>query len=113
MSIFSERLQGIRKKADLSQKEFGFRIGSSRDQISNWEQGRGEPNTETIRKIADLFGITTDYLFGRTDDPHGLKVQTIAAHRTDDPTKMLPPDAQKSLDDFKKYLFEKHGLKFD
>lgn len=112
MSVFSERLQKLRNRTELSQKDFGAIIGASRDQISNWEQGRGEPDIETITKIADQYKITTDYLLGRTDNPQGNKIETIAAHRTDDPIKQLPEAARKSLEDFKKYLYEKHGLKY-
>lgn len=39
--------------------------------------------------------------------------QTIAAHRTDDPSSELPEDARKSIEDFKKFIFEKHGIKYD
>jgi transcriptional regulator with XRE-family HTH domain len=39
--------------------------------------------------------------------------QTIAAHRTDDPTKELPEAARKSIEDFKRYIYEKHGIKYD
>jgi transcriptional regulator with XRE-family HTH domain len=47
-----------------------------------------------------------------TDAPT-LHTQTIAAHRTDDPTNELPPEARKSIEDFKKFIFEKHGIKYD
>ncbi|MDF2873366.1 MAG: transcriptional regulator-like protein [Sporomusa sp.] len=39
--------------------------------------------------------------------------QTIAAHRTDDPSSELPEEARKSIEDFKKFIFEKHGVKYD
>lgn len=38
---------------------------------------------------------------------------TIAAHRTDDPTSELPEAARKSIEDFKKFIYEKHGIKYD
>lgn len=39
--------------------------------------------------------------------------QTIAAHRTDDPSSELPEEARKSIEDFKRFIFEKHGIKYD
>lgn len=34
-----------------------------------WETGDRSPDPETINKLADFFGCSTDYLYGRTDDP--------------------------------------------
>lgn len=39
--------------------------------------------------------------------------QTIAAHRTDDPTSELPEVARESIENFKKFIYEKHGIKYD
>lgn len=37
--------------------------------VSAWELGRREMDLDTLLRIADFFGVTTDYLLGRTDDP--------------------------------------------
>jgi len=67
--MFSKRLAEIRKKRGLSQYELADRLGFSRGQISNYEQGKREPDHETLTKIADFFDVSIDYLLGRTDDP--------------------------------------------
>lgn len=38
----------------------------SKATISNWESGRKLPSIETLEKLADYYGITTDYLLGRS-----------------------------------------------
>lgn len=45
----------------------GLELGFSRATVSNWKSG-GIPRETAIRKIADYFGVTVDYLLGNTDN---------------------------------------------
>lgn len=51
-------------------------IGLNRSAVAKWKSG-GQPNGTTAAKLADYFGVTTDYLLGQTHDR--LPTQT---HRT-------------------------------
>jgi len=68
--MFGKRLALLRKQKGISQYEFADRIGFSRGQVANYEQGKREPDYETLQKIADFFEVSTDYLLGRTNSPH-------------------------------------------
>lgn len=35
--------------------------------MNKWEHGGSEPSHDTLRELADMFGVSTDYLLGRTD----------------------------------------------
>lgn len=59
---FSEKLKALRLKNGLTQDELGEKLYLSRTSISHYEQGKFEPNIETIIAVADLFNITTDEL---------------------------------------------------
>lgn len=59
---FSEKLKALRLKNGLTQDELGEKLYLSRISISYYEQGKFEPNIETIIAVADLFNITTDEL---------------------------------------------------
>lgn len=59
---FPEKLKALRLKHKLTQDELGEKLYLSRTSISNYEQGKFEPNIETIIAISDLFNITTDEL---------------------------------------------------
>lgn len=59
---FPEKLKALRLKHKLTQDELGKKLYLSRTSISNYEQGKFEPNIETIIAISDLFNITTDEL---------------------------------------------------
>ncbi len=51
------RIQNARKKANLSQKELGEKLGVSASMIGQYENDLRKPKTETLAKIADALGI--------------------------------------------------------
>ena len=55
-----------RNKLGLSQSEFSKKMGVTQQTLSNWENGNRMPDIETIIELADLFGVSIDYLTGRT-----------------------------------------------
>ena len=65
-------------------------LGTSRGAISAWK-GRGNlPQPEFAIRIADIYGVSTDYLFGRTDDPTDYpKADVGAAAKIDDEKKAI------------------------
>lgn len=52
----------LRKKASLTQLEFGEKINYSDKTISKWELGTVIPSVETLKEIADFYGVSLDYL---------------------------------------------------
>lgn len=69
MSVFSERLVELRKRRGLSQAAAAKEIGVSSRVFQGYEYGKNEPKMSNLVKIAELFGVSTDYLSGRTDTP--------------------------------------------
>ena len=67
--MFGKRLASIRKKRGLSQYQLADKLGFSRGQIANYEQGKREPDYQTLIKIAEFFDVSTDYLLGVTNNP--------------------------------------------
>lgn len=67
MSIFSERLVQLRKGRDLSQSAVAKGIKAAPRAYQNYEYGSAEPRLSTLIRIADFYGVTLDYLAGRTD----------------------------------------------
>ena len=63
--IFPERLKQLRQKKGLTQQEIAELLGVKRNTYSDWENGKTEPNFEMILKLADLFEVSLDWLFGR------------------------------------------------
>lgn len=61
---FGTVLKQLRKNHNLTQKELGLHIGLSKAVISKYENGIGYPTLDMLIRIADYFGVTTDYLLG-------------------------------------------------
>lgn len=69
MAVKWSRLIELREDRKLSQTEVAKAIGMSRSGFSMYELGQREPDLEMVGKLADYFGVTTDFLLGRTDSP--------------------------------------------
>ena len=67
-SFRGDRLRKTRE-GRYTQQELAEAIGSSTRMISRYEIGENDPTGEVISKLAELLGISADYLLGRTDDP--------------------------------------------
>lgn len=67
MKIFGERLKELRIERGISQAELAKRIGVSSGIVCLWEIDKSEPTAPNIRKIADCFDVSADYLLGRSD----------------------------------------------
>lgn len=61
----TENLKTARKKSGKTQKEVADSLGVGQSTYKNYECGLREPNGDTIVALANLFGVTTDYLLGR------------------------------------------------
>lgn len=108
---FKERLRDLRNKKDITQEEFGKKFNVIKQTVSSWENGNSRPDIDLAARIADYFEVTTDYLLGRTDNPKGYKVETIAAHRSDNPMDDLPPEAEEKIQEFIELMRLKYGKK--
>ncbi|MBR0383403.1 MAG: helix-turn-helix transcriptional regulator [Eubacteriaceae bacterium] len=59
---FNEQLQELRKNQGLTQEELAQAIFVSRTAVSKWESGRGYPNIDSLKALADYFSVTVDEL---------------------------------------------------
>ena len=109
---FGDRLKELREEKELKQAELASLFNISPSTIGMYEQNRRTPDFALLNSIADYFGVSIDYLLGRTDI-RNYEENTIAAH-TDDRTQQLSEEGRKRLDDFIDYLiFEEMKKKND
>lgn len=66
MSALNENIRTLRMARGLSQVDFAARVGVTKQCASNWENDNVLPSIEMLIKLADFFGVTTDYLLGRS-----------------------------------------------
>ena len=66
---FGKRLYQLRKEKNLSQEDLAEQLGVSRQSVSRWENGSASPDFDKTAQIAELFGVSTDYLIRGKDAP--------------------------------------------
>lgn len=66
-----DRIKEISKKRGLSVKEVSKRAGFGERTIYRWDTNN--PSTEKIKAVADVLGVSVDYLLGNTDEMHSNK----------------------------------------
>lgn len=76
--MIGERIKELRKKNRYTQKQIGAMCGVSDISVYNWERNKVEPNTDTLCRLADIFGVSVDYLLGRTTE-HEIKKEAPPA----------------------------------
>lgn len=62
-----DKLRSLRKSKGLTQTEFAKRMNIPNQNVSNYERGFRQPDYETLKKFADYFDVTTDYLLGQSE----------------------------------------------
>lgn len=109
MATFQERFNMLYEKSNLSQKEFGSIFGASTDQVYNWRNGRGEPDSEMMKKIAESCNVSVDWLVGKSHIRTPITI--TAARRTNISTDDLPPEAEERIQEFIELMRLKYGKK--
>ncbi|OTN75545.1 hypothetical protein A5886_000619 [Enterococcus sp. 8G7_MSG3316] len=64
--MFPHVIKELRLKNNFTQQEIAHQIGITRPAYTAYELGKREPDFRTLQALADLFGVTTDFLLGRT-----------------------------------------------
>lgn len=112
--MFSIRLKELREKKGISQRELAKDLGVSQGTVGNWESATREPNFETVKRIAEYFGVSTDYILGTEVAKDGH-----VANPTDDEIKFAlfggteGGDIEEAWDDVKgfvQFIRQKYNL---
>lgn len=79
--MFGSRLKERRELAGLSQTRFSSAVNGVADtgyddtSVRRWERGEGWPSAKALPAIAQVLGVSLDYLFGISDDPRGAGIK--------------------------------------
>jgi len=73
---FAKRLKDLRRQKDFSQAELGRLTDLHYTHIGRYERGISKPSTDTLIKLAEVLGVTTDYLIeGATGEVAKAKLE--------------------------------------
>jgi transcriptional regulator with XRE-family HTH domain len=82
-----DRIRKLRVALNMTQAELAAKLNLTDKAISKWESGEGDPNIDVLPDLAELLGVTTDYLL-TGKKPQGVSGATRleTAAREDDPS---------------------------
>ena len=100
---FGARLRELREERNITQKTLAGIIGVSPRMVSFYESGAHFPRDESILlKLADHFGVSTDYLLGYSD------LRSVGElHKLNEAFEALPETERRSLLEFLDFLSAK------
>lgn len=96
--ITNERIKFLRESLNLSQEEFGKKIGSARNTIANYELGRRNPSNTTLNAICKTFRVNYFWLTEGVGEPFTGTPESIIDEIAED----------YNLDDIDKKIIERY-----
>ena len=109
MTLF-ERVKDIAKSKGFALTELARRAGIGEKSIYTWKPTKQfpdgiEPKRETLEKVADVLGVSVDYLLGNTDEMHSNKKDDKTVDLEKD-TTILALDGMELSDDYKQFIID-------
>lgn len=62
MNEISNSIKTLRKENNLSQDQLAEKLYVTRQAVSNWENGKNQPDLDTLKRIAEVFGVSVERL---------------------------------------------------
>jgi len=93
--MLKDTMKALRESRKLTKKQVANAICVTERAYITYEYGQRDVSTDTLQKLADFYGVTTDYLLGRPE-----------AKPPEDPLQVLVQ--QKNLDALEQVLFERY-----
>jgi transcriptional regulator with XRE-family HTH domain len=84
--MLGDKIRRLRVREEKKQEDIAKKIGISRSTLGMYEQNRRMPDIETVKRLADVFNVSIDWLLD---------------HKLDD-------DELKGMEEFRKLLVNKH-----
>ena len=100
MTNFADRLKKLRNEKGINVREMAEILGVSRTSVSRYENDDTDPNSKIIEKAADYFGVSINYILGRSElrkDPN----EKIRKALEDDPELLSFWEEMNKRDDIK------------
>ena len=72
--IIASNISKLRKQKKITQLEFAKALNYSDKAISKWERAESVPDIIILKQIADLFGVTVDYIINEHTDNEKILV---------------------------------------
>jgi len=100
------RIKELRNNKNLTQEELAQKLNTNRPTLSNWELDRTQPGYTMLKKVADFFEVSTDYLLNGTsaDLLPGGKVAIYVENDKLVDISELPSEIRQQVLDYIKFI---------
>ena len=98
--MFAKRLKILREHAKINQSELARSLDVTQGTIGNWETGKRIPDSDTLKVIANYFGVSIDYLLGNDNR------EDANAHFDDPKIRLLARHLAEIKDDYRRRLID-------
>ena len=116
-----ERLKIARENKNWSQEKAAEKVGITKSVLSNYERDYRDPDTKTLKRLSDIYEVSTDYLLGKEekeknndeDNPLFNTINEALQELKDEDTLLFMKDG--NLDEETALLIKKalkNGIKF-
>ncbi|MBD1491134.1 helix-turn-helix transcriptional regulator [Weissella confusa] len=102
MTVF-ERIKDTAKLRGTNLKNLAKQVGLSENAIYSWKNKT--PRTDNVQAVADVLGVSVDYLLGNTDEMHSNKKNDKTVDLEKD-TTILALDGMELSDDYKQFIID-------
>lgn len=96
MTSLPNKIIDLRESKDWSQAELARRLDVNKSVMNRIESGERKVSSDELKKLSDIFDVSTDYLLERTDEKEKTP-SLVAAHLDDDVS-------EEDMEDILKYI---------
>ncbi|MBN6206224.1 helix-turn-helix transcriptional regulator [Ralstonia pickettii] len=104
--ILAKRLKNLREQHGYLQKYVADKLGVRSNTLSGYENGTRSPDPDMLVQLANLYNVTTDYLLGKSDQPHLTEEEAFETFRNNPELerwyKELPKNKEEDLQRLRK-----------
>lgn len=112
--MIAERLKSLREEKNILQKDVAKYLNITTSAYGFYEQGKRTPDANVLSMLSDFYGVSTDYLLGRTNvrSPYNSQKESNSSDQIlIEKTKDLSPEGLKELDELIDLLKYKDMMK--
>ena len=95
---FPDRFRKLRLQKNFSQEELGKLAGIHANHLGRYERGLSKPSADTLQKLAEALGVSSDYLMGgSTDDFAKAKFEDLDLLHMFQEIEKFPADEKETI----------------
>ena len=97
---FPETLSALRRERSINQRVAAAELGISQALLSHYENGAREPGLSFVCRACDYYGVSADYLLGRSEEPDAAASAANTAAEYLDRLSRLINEARVTLQEY-------------